>query len=285
VRRQARASPQIHRNDFGRPFQLDLGRREARLHRFVSKSVHLTTERRGRGGLKNIAWKFRQSIGQTITSHPNTSNDMLIKAIHSDLQSHFVDDQAAFRPARAQDSLHLAALLDFASRGLVLWLWSTMAAPGQSSIEIGRERIRTAKESPSHFSNWTTATIADEIAGAFAAYPLTDPYDAKDITELPEVYSPMLELEAEAVGSWYIMTLSVFPEFRNGGLGSAMLTRVEDMARDSSHKQLCVMVVSDNSAALRLYNRFGFREIGRRRFIPFPGSRDKGNWLLLAKAI
>lgn len=70
----------------------------------------------------------------------------------------------SFRAASAQDCLHLAALLDSASRGLVLWLWSTMSAPGQSAIEVGRTRIRALKESPSHFSNWTVVLAAEEIA-------------------------------------------------------------------------------------------------------------------------
>jgi GNAT superfamily N-acetyltransferase len=184
-----------------------------------------------------------------------------------------------------QDSLHLAALLDIASRGLVLWLWGTMAKPGQSAIEIGRERIRSVQDSPSHFANWTIATIGDDVAGAFAAFPLADPYRAKDISELPAVYKPMLELESQAVGSWYIMTLSVFPEFRNKGLGTTMLDEVQHMARNSGHRLLSIMLVSDNSAALRLYDRYGFKEAHRRHYVPFPGSLDKGDWLLLIKDI
>jgi ribosomal protein S18 acetylase RimI-like enzyme len=179
----------------------------------------------------------------------------------------------------------LAALLDSASRGLVLWLWSTLAVPGQSAIEVGRERIKLIEDSPSHFSKWTIAALDGEIAGAFAAYPLTDPYQAKDASELPAVYQPMLELEAQAVGSWYIMTLSVFPEFRNKGLGTAMLERVQYVAKRSGHRQLSIMLVSSNSAALRLYDRFGFREAHRRRYVPFPGSPDEGYWLLLTKDI
>jgi ribosomal protein S18 acetylase RimI-like enzyme len=160
-----------------------------------------------------------------------------------------------------------------------------MARPGQSAIEVGRERIKQIRDSPSHFSRWTIANIADDIAGAVATYPLTDPYQAKDIAELPDVYKPMLELEAQAIGSWYIMTLSVFPEFRNQGIGTAMLERVQHMAQSAGHRQLSVMLVSDNSDALRLYMRFGFIEVHRRQFIPFPRSFDKGDWLLLTKTI
>lgn len=37
------------------------------------------------------------------------------------------------------------------------------------------------------------------------------------------------------------------------------------------------MVVSANADALRLYKRYGFQEIGRRPYIPFPGSGDRGD--------
>jgi ribosomal protein S18 acetylase RimI-like enzyme len=143
----------------------------------------------------------------------------------------------------------------------------------------------TAIESPSHFSRWTIVSMAEEVVGAFVAYPLTDPYKAGDVKDLPDVYTPMLELEHEAVGSWYVMTLSLFPEYRNQGFGTAMLTRVRETAKTSGYDRLSIMVVSDNSDALRLYERFGFAEVARRRFIPFPGSGDKGDWLLLKKKI
>jgi ribosomal protein S18 acetylase RimI-like enzyme len=190
-----------------------------------------------------------------------------------------------FRKATKQDAVHLAALLDIASRGLVLWLWQSMSAPGQSAIELGRERILQIQNSPSHFSKWMVATSNDENAGAFAAYPLSKTAAANDVDELPEVYRPMLELESLAAGTWYIMTLSVFPEFRDKGLGTMMLEKIEGIARSSGHKHLSIMLVSDNSAALRLYDRFGFREIHRRPYIPFPGSHDSGDWLLLKKDI
>jgi ribosomal protein S18 acetylase RimI-like enzyme len=191
----------------------------------------------------------------------------------------------AIRPAVRQDAVQLAALLDIASRGLVLWLWGTVTAPGQSAIEVGRARILELKEFPSHFSNWTVITIENEIAGAFAGYPISNSQPAKDGADLPSLYQPMLELESCAVGSWYIMTLSVFPEFRNHRLGTMMLARAAEIARDAGLGKLSIMLVSDNISALRLYHRQGFREIGRRKFIPFPGSRDEGDWLLLTKEV
>jgi hypothetical protein len=73
-----------------------------------------------------------------------------------------------FRAAARDDALLLAAVLDIASRGLVLWLWDTMSAQGQSAIEIGRNRIADMESTPSHYSRWRVACVGDTIAGAYA---------------------------------------------------------------------------------------------------------------------
>ncbi len=129
------------------------------------------------------------------------------------------------------------------------------------------------------------ATIDGEIAGALAGYVVSDPYRASDVAELPHVYGPMLELESRAVGAWYIMTLAVFPEFRNKGTGTAMLDKAAELAREAGRKKLAVMLVSSNRGAMRLYRRRGFVEVERRPYIPFPGSKDSGDWVLLMKEV
>jgi hypothetical protein len=117
-----------------------------------------------------------------------------------------------FRPARISDASDLAVLLDSASRGLVAWLWTTLRNPGQSILEVGRHRIRTNTNSPSHFTKWTVAEIDGNIAGGVTGFVVPDADHPRDISELPEVYRPHLELEALAVGTWYLLVVSVFPE-------------------------------------------------------------------------
>jgi hypothetical protein len=58
-----------------------------------------------------------------------------------------------FRQAQESDALDLACLIDSASRGLALWLWSTLRAPGQSTIEVGRDRIRKLTASPRYYGD------------------------------------------------------------------------------------------------------------------------------------
>jgi ribosomal protein S18 acetylase RimI-like enzyme len=190
-----------------------------------------------------------------------------------------------FRQAREEDAVHLACLIDCASRGLALWLWSTLCEPGQSSIEVGRHRIRTQTASPLHYATFTVAEIGDALAGALTGRPIPIPYARGDSAELPDVFAPLLQLEAVAAGSWYLNVLAVYPEFRGQGIGSALLRRAEEIARLADAPQISLIVEEANAGALKLYLRYGFEEWARRPYVPFPGSTDEGDWILLRKGI
>ena len=190
-----------------------------------------------------------------------------------------------FRQARESDALDLACLIDCASRGLALWLWGTLRAAGQSSIEVGRHRIRTLTASPLHYATFTVAEIDGAIAGALTGRSIPLLYERGDAADLPDVYAPLLELEAVAAGSWYLNVVAVYPEFRGQGLGSALLSKAEEIARLADAPQISLIVEEVNAGALKLYLKFGFREWMRRPYIPFPGSTDQGDWILLRKDI
>jgi ribosomal protein S18 acetylase RimI-like enzyme len=190
-----------------------------------------------------------------------------------------------FRQARESDALDLACLIDCASRGLALWLWSTLRTAGQSSIEVGRHRIRTLSASPLHYATFTVADIDGAIAGALTGRLIPLRYERGDFADLPDVYAPLLELEAVAAGSWYLNVVAVYPEFRGRGLGSALLRKAEEIARLADAPQISLIVEEANAGALKLYLQTGFRESKRRPFIPFPGSADRGDWILLRKDI
>jgi ribosomal protein S18 acetylase RimI-like enzyme len=190
-----------------------------------------------------------------------------------------------FRRARESDAVDLACLIDCASRGLALWLWSTLREPGQSTIEVGRHRIRTQTASPLHYGTFTVAEIEGVVAGALTGRLIPIPHERGDCADLPDVYAPLLELEAIAAGSWYLNVLAVYPEFRGRGLGSALLRKAEEIACLTEAAQMALIVEEANSGALKLYLRYGFEEWARRRYMPFPGSTDEGDWILLGKDI
>jgi ribosomal protein S18 acetylase RimI-like enzyme len=189
------------------------------------------------------------------------------------------------RPATRDDATQLLALIDIASRGLLVWVWTQMTVQGQSALEVGRNRIRDREDLPSHFSKWTILENSADVIGGVAGYSIPTRYNPGDIAGLPSLYAPMLELEALAAGTWYLMALAVFPEFRRKGHATAMLEFAERKARGEEFSRMTIMVNSSNIDALRLYHRREFHEIATRPYIPFPGSRDSGEWILLEKQL
>lgn len=61
-----------------------------------------------------------------------------------------------------------------------------------------------------------------------------------------------------------ILTIGTAPSAQGRGLGRRLLSHAADCARDAGAEVLHLDVAADNSAALRLYQSFGFDELGRR---------------------
>lgn len=189
----------------------------------------------------------------------------------------------AFRMGQPADSADLALLFDAASRRICAWLWGTLAAPGQSCFEVGRDRIRNLPGPTSHHANWHVAQVQGQTIGALFGFSVPDPYDRVTLDELPAPLRPMVELEIVARGCWLLQAVALFPEHRRLGHGPALVARACQAARDAGHRRIALQVESPNTGAIALYRRCGFTEWQRRVFVPFPGSDDEGDWILMCK--
>jgi ribosomal protein S18 acetylase RimI-like enzyme len=191
---------------------------------------------------------------------------------------------ATIRPACKSDAAALAALIDIAGDGLPVFLWDMMKAPDQSVFEFGRGR---AARDQGNFSyrNATVAEVGGEVAAGLVDYQLDDPYDSGDIAELPEAVRPLVTLESQAPGSWYINVLAAFPEYRGHGLGAQLLTAAEDHGRARQVRSASMIVASENIRAARLYARSGYRDIARAPVNRFRGCAHGGDWVLMVKPI
>lgn len=69
----------------------------------------------------------------------------------------------------------------------------------------------------------------------------------------------------DILGDYTIMNIGVAKEFQGQGLGSFLLSKMIEMAIDLESLALYLEVRISNIAAHRLYSRFGFHEIGRRK--------------------
>jgi ribosomal protein S18 acetylase RimI-like enzyme len=188
------------------------------------------------------------------------------------------------RPATKNDATELAQLIDIAGEGFGSFLWSQAAGPGETPLDVGRRRA-LREDGGFSYRNATVAQTENKIAALLLGYRLADPYEIGDIGGLPPMVRPLLELEAEAPGSWYVNALAVFPEFRGGGIGTMLLARAEEFARDTGAPRLSIIVADQNKGAKRLYQRTGYRTVARRALVPFPGFVHSGDWVLMTKPV
>jgi ribosomal protein S18 acetylase RimI-like enzyme len=164
-------------------------------------------------------------------------------------------------------------------------MWSTLAAPGQSLLEFGRERAQR-EEGGFSYRNAVVAEIGGEIAASLIGYRLDDPYDLEgSLAETPEMVRPLVRLEAKAPGSWYVNVLATFPEFRRQGIAARLLEIAEQKARKERAPSLSVIVASWNAPATRLYASAGYAGQGREKALPYPGCPHRGDWVLMVKPL
>ena len=67
------------------------------------------------------------------------------------------------------------------------------------------------------------------------------------------------------VDAWHVMNLAVAPEDRGTGLATALMERLFELTADDGNRGYTLEVRVSNTAAIRLYERLGFKPKGVRR--------------------
>ena len=75
-------------------------------------------------------------------------------------------------------------------------------------------------------------------------------------------------------GEGQIYNIAIAPEFRREGIGEALLRHLIDKADADGCKLVTLEVRSGNEAAMALYKKLGFREVGRRKGYYAKGGED-----------
>jgi ribosomal protein S18 acetylase RimI-like enzyme len=190
-----------------------------------------------------------------------------------------------FRAATKADASALAVLVDIAGEGMPAYMWSTLAARGQSVLELGRKRAQREAGGFS-YRNAVVAEIDGEVAAGLVGYRLDDPYDLDgSLAETPDIVRPLVRLEAKAPGSWYVNVLATFPEFRRRGIGAQLLAIAEKKADEEGAPALSVIVGSWNDDAARLYGGAGYETVAKEKAILFPGCPHQGDWVLMVRPL
>jgi len=190
-----------------------------------------------------------------------------------------------FRSGTQVDSTSLALILDSAGRRLPSYFWSLYADEGQSFFEFGREQIRTDAKDTSYCCNWHIGETDNKFIGAFYGFSVENPYPEIDYEKEPNWWTPYLELERIAAGSWLLHIVSILPEYRGQGYAKAFLTYAEKVAKKEGAKKITLQVEEINQIALRTYIKNDYLEVDRRKIIPFPFSKDTGDIILMEKRL
>ena len=129
-----------------------------------------------------------------------------------------------------------------------------------SAIEI-RRMLRSdipavaALEADIYPQPWSPRVFFDELAKDNRVYVVA----AAD--EKVAGYGGLLLVEEDA----HITTIAVAPEARGHQIGKRLMLSLVDRSLDSGAKHLTLEVRVSNEPAQALYNRFGFRPVGRRK--------------------
>jgi ribosomal protein S18 acetylase RimI-like enzyme len=195
-----------------------------------------------------------------------------------------VSAEISLRPARKSDASEIALLVNIATHGGIANGWShdDEAAEAYDPIEIGR--LQMLKDDGSF--NWRNATMAEsdgEVVGMLLGYREPDE-PGPTPADTPDFFRPLLELEAEARGRWFISMLGVHMHWRSRGVGSKLLDAAEEHRDATAAHGLALIVEDVNEDARRLYERRGFAVGAKRPMRAFPGASAPGkDWLLMVK--
>lgn len=183
------------------------------------------------------------------------------------------------RRARKKDAAEIARLFLVSSDGLAAYIWSRLAAPGETLAAVGARRYARTGTAFS-FENCLLASVDGAVAGMAHAFPM--PARAADEVEEDPVLAPYAALED--AGSLYLSGLAVDAAHRGRGIGSALMDHVERLAIATGCGRVSLICFERNEGAMRFYRRRGYRETARRPLVPHPTLRYAGgDAVLLAR--
>ena len=183
------------------------------------------------------------------------------------------------RQAEKDDSADIARLFLISSDGLAEYIWSKVVEPGETVVEAGTRRY--AREGMAFsYKNCLIAELGGAIGGMAHCFAMEEDPDAEP--EDDSVLKPYSELED--YGSLYLSGVAVFEQYRNAGIGKALMDAVNLRAKDLSLPRISLICFERNEGAMRLYERLGFRELDRRAVVPHPSLHYRdGDAVLLAR--
>ena len=124
------------------------------------------------------------------------------------------------------------------------------------TLELGDLDAIEAIEKASYPTPWSRSMFASEVA---------KPSSLSIAAVTPDNVLIGYLVLSRYVDAWHVMNVAVAVPHRRQGVASAMLERLFDVTRDDAQRGYTLEVRVSNTAAIQLYERFGFTPRGTRR--------------------
>ena len=143
-------------------------------------------------------------------------------------------------------------------------------------------------ESVSHIHPWTKGNFSDSLAAGHWAYCIR-PQDDQMVkgSYLDPAILWAYCILFPAVDELHLLNITVSPHLRKLGLGQRMMAAIEGVAAQQKMPRIILEVRPTNTAALALYQKLGYEQIGVRKNY-YPASQETGareDALVMAKSI
>ena len=190
------------------------------------------------------------------------------------------------RCATVEDARTIAELIVIAGEGIPMWVWREEAEDGRDPMSVGAERVAR----PDSMFSYRNAILAEhdgQVAGMMLGFRIDQPtgQDWAALAKVPSQLRPIVELEYQVPGAFYINALAVFARFRDLGVGTRLLQAAASRATALGCTRLAHQVFSGNRAAVRLYERNGFRQVDSRPMEPHFAHSLDGRVLLMVRPL
>lgn len=178
------------------------------------------------------------------------------------------DPATVIRRATVNDATPCARLLAMASHGLAEAVFAGLL-PGQSTERIIAEHRIKPEGKLSSFRNWWVADAGQGVvAGGANMYPLDGTRQSAREDMLTEdrlrILRPMIELDAEAAGTFFINIVAVFPPYRRGGVARRMIGLAHEQARAAALPFVSLTTFEHDVRLVDYYRRIGFAVVASR---------------------
>ncbi|WP_239255670.1 GNAT family N-acetyltransferase [Listeria ilorinensis] len=172
------------------------------------------------------------------------------------------------RRATPEDAAAVAPLL------LIIWKDMELSILQQETEQRILKTLEKAILLPDYRYFYEHLYVEDregQIAGVVAGYPgeiepkIEAPWQLA-AEEIGLTFREPVFTDAETFpGEWYLDSIVTSPAFRGQGVGTALLTALPEIAKQTGQKVIGLNCDYGNPAAKRLYERFGFKRTANMR--------------------